>query len=324
MAHLLLTHRLLKIIALVFILAKSHHVHAMQTLSPELSTEFAYLFAHGLGANADYKTFYRFHKVIVPNHRCYAYNGPEVVNCHNNKFNATKVALAQENDIAALEQGLKNDNITPDHKLIGVGVSKGAATLINATATGKFPMIKALVLESPFAHASDIAYNVGWLAQYIPGGWHAAQFFMSNFVYPSYNPGGPHPITCAPLVPNIPILLIHSQKDELIHVNHSRKLYKALVQTGNKNVYLVETERGEHANVLNKQDKVTTPFVNRIIQTFYKKHELPWHEPILNPCDTPISLDHYQPSLELIDGLINRDEPGNFVYNMGKKVFCLS
>lgn len=323
MAHLLLTHRLLKIITLAFILAKSDCMHAMQTVPSEPTSQFSYLFAHGLGANADYKTFYRFHKVIVPGHHCYAYNGPEVVYSYNNKFDPTKVVLAQENDIAALEQGLKKDNVTLDHKLIGVGVSKGAATLINAVATEKFPMIKALVLESPFAHASDVAYNVGWLAQYIPGGWHAAQFFMSNFVYPSYNPNGPHPITCAPLVPNIPILLIHSQKDQLIHVNHSRKLYKALVQTGNKNVYLVETDEGEHANVLNKQDKVTTHLVNRIIQTFYKKHELPWHEPILNPCDTPISLDPYQPSLEFIDDLINQDEPGNFAYNMSKKLFCL-
>jgi predicted esterase len=288
------------------------------SLYAELKTnvyDYNYLFVHGLSGSPKNKNHYINYRVILPSYTCYAYSGPEL---ENDRFVAKKVCLGQDGDIKKLETGLKNDAVSSEHKLIGVGVSKGAATLINAVATGRFPMIKALVLEGSFAHATDIAYHLGRISQYIPGGRTAIGLIMKHFVYPSYKLHGKQPITSAPSVPHIPILLIHSKQDHLIPINHSRKLYKALIQAGNKNVYLVEADRGEHAYILNSFDITQTTWLCRLIHLFYQRHNLPYDKSIVESSNIKIDLAQFQPSLKEINARIKRDEPGNFAYNICK------
>lgn len=277
--------------------------------------DYNYLFAHGLGGSSKNKDHFIGYRVILPNYNCYAYDGPEL---ENNRFVAKKVCLGQDEDIKKLEIGLKNDGISSEHKLVGVGGSKGAATLINAVSTGRFPMIKALVLEGSFADATDIAYHLGRIPQYIPGGKKAIGLIMKHFIYPSYKIHGIQPIKSAASVPHIPILLIHSKQDHLIPINHSRKLYKALVQAGNNNVYLVEAERGEHAYILNNFDTTQTTLICRLIQLFYQRHNLPYDKSIVESSNIKIDFAQFQPSLKEINARIKRDEPGCFAYNICK------
>lgn len=277
--------------------------------------DYHYLYAHGLGGSPKHKEHYKSFRVILPDYKCLAYSGPEL---EKNRFNGKKACLGQEGDIKKLEAGLKNDGISSDEKLIGVGISKGAATLINALGTGRFPMIKALVLEAPFAHAADVAYHLARFTQYLPGGKRLANLIMKKLMYPAFSSRGLHPITSAPRAPHIPILLIHSRQDHLIPVNHSRKLYKALVQAGNKNVYLVETEFGEHSYVFNTIYHKQASWLSKLIQTFYQQHGLPYDSTIIESEATKIDLEKFQPTLKEIDARINREEPGNFAYNISK------
>lgn len=284
--------------------------------------QISYLFAHGLGGDAQQCWHYQETAVILgtqnsPNlcdyhgSLCYTYNGPEVSGGQNN------VVLAQEDDIEALYKGLESDNVREN--LVGVGVSKGAATLINAVATGKFPTITALVLESPFCNANEVGYNVAYPLQYIPAGQNSVACAMESIVFPKYKSDGIQPITSAPNAPHIPILLFHSKQDALIPVNHSRKLYREFLKAGNQDVYLIETENGSHANILTNNVEQEHPGLQRtfmvikIIQTFYKKYNLPYAELFY---DKTIDLADYQPTLEEIEEKINVDEPGSFVSNI--------
>lgn len=275
-----------------------------------------YFFAHGLGGCALNKHGYT--KLFLPQYPCYAYNGPEIIN----GFDAKKVVLGQENDIAALEDGLKLMNQeTANKPFVGFGVSKGAATWINAAAKLKPANLKALVLESPFADANDEAYDVGkkeYGLEYVPFGREIATYFMKK-MYPGYNPDGPQPITSIKHLPIIPIMLIHSEEDKLIHVNHSRRLYRELIKDGRTNVYLVEIANGEHADLLgnfwpkNDDDEELLDYL-KPVHAFYKEYNLPYDQELASDA----TLSNYQPSLEEITEKIESIEQSETLYHCVK------
>lgn len=281
-------------------------VVAIQIISNSIHANHDYLFVHGLGGDHTQYVHYLNNHVILGK-PCYAYDGPEI------SLDFSCVALGQKSDINAILKGLNRDNAL-DKSLIGVGVSKGASTLINAVATNNFSNIKALVLESPFCNANDVGYNVAYPLQLIPGGYSCIKTGM-ELRYPNYQSNGLQPITSAKKIsPSLPIFIFHSQQDGLIPVYHSRKLYRELLLSGNMNVYLVETKTGRHAGILTDENKDEKQKTLEALHAFYKQYNLPFNPKFINPAT---NLHDYQPSLDDIEKLIASQEPGSFITNIG-------
>lgn len=268
----------------------------------------AYFFAHGLGGNGNQKGYCSWNKIFLPDYPCYAYHGPEAVN----GFDAKKVVLGQEDDIAALGEGLKAMNLDNGGKpFIGFGISKGAATWINAAAALQPSNLQALVLESPFADANEEAYEVG--KQFglgcITFGESTAVLAVKN-MHPRYNPKGPQPIKSIREIPIIPLILIHSEEDELIHVNHSRKLYRELIKDGRTNVHLVEVPSGRHAQIFVDNTRKGQLSYLKPLHAFYKAYNLPYDPELADN----VTLKNYQPSLEEITEKIESVEKTETFY----------
>ncbi len=258
------------------------------TFCQDNEKEFNYLFVHGLGGDRNQIRPYIDYKVIKKGIACHSFNGPEV-----NEGSFFKSCLGQEDDIEQISDGITDKNIS--NPLIGVGVSKGAATLINTVGSQAIPNIKALVLESPFANASEVVRNHK-LARYSALGFLFGGDRLAKWSFPNYKPDGIQPIKVVNKIPrDVPIMIFHSKKDALIDIEHSRKLYLELIKENRDNVYLIETEDGDHANVIWNQTRKNL-FILNVIHEFYKKYNLPYCPELIKNID----LKKFQPSLKEI------------------------
>lgn len=217
------------------------------------STRHITLFSHGLGGNhqqafyysKDYSDQYLFGKYIT-------FNFLDAI--RGNK----EVNLGQQKDIDTLatqhQQIITNKS---QEKTILFGVSRGGAAAINylATASNKRrENIAALIIESSYDHISTVVEHKLGNASYIPG-LKTIGLSCVKFLYPSYDKNGIHPIEVVKYLPkDIPIIFIHSQKDSLIPINASRRLYKKLKQQGHQKLYLIELNYGAHAQILWSRD----------------------------------------------------------------------
>lgn len=258
---------------------------------------YAYLFAHGLGGNIHQQEYYNQYGIIYDALPSFAYNAPEVLGGN------AAVNLGQEGDIKTLCQ-INAD--AHDKYIIGVGVSKGAAGLINAA--HRIKNLKALILESPFASANNVFHNhpaarytgIRFLGSSVTA-------WAGNKMFPGYNRHGIQPIDTIHTIPaDITVIFLHSKQDSLISVNESRKLYikrvKALKKAGlPNNTYLIETDEGMHANVIWANNK-NAHSVPRIINTIMHHAGLP-HNPALV---TDIDITTYQPTVKTVKKLIKK------------------
>lgn len=185
-------------------------------------------------------------------------------------------SLGQEGDIARLKRVVE---LFPDESVVGMGVSRGAATWI--TMLGSYPdlgkKIKALILESPFASTSDIAVH---MAGDIPVISRLIAAIASYILLAEHNLFGIQPIKVIENVPTtIPIMIVHSHEDRLIPMSHARRLYHALKKQRRNNVHLLELKHGPHGNILWAHDG---SFYQRSVHTFCKKYGLPYNEDLVD------------------------------------------
>ena len=224
------------LLAIVIIAPSIFMAHGLTPKKP------VYIFTHGLWDDPSQANYFLKYGVIPKDAKWYAPPGLELKGWPPHFW---KSALAQEADVEALREfcaSLEADQI------IGIGVSKGASTWINAAA--RIPNLKALILESPFTTAHEVFDNVrkkyvGWL----PG----SAWMMSKLtkLFRRYNPAGLHPIDTLALLPkDVPVLIIHSAEDALIPIEHSQRLYQKLVSHGHKNVHFVAVKNGKHARLV--------------------------------------------------------------------------
>jgi len=275
----------------------------LETLSQK--NNFVYLFAHGLGGSEKQAQFYINKKIILDEKNCFSGNGPEVKSVqlvfplgssepHEQAIIAQeKVVLGQDADVDVIKTVIKKipENAEEKNTIIGVGVSKGAATLINAAGVIQDPRLRLLVLESPFADANDVAARLGVITEYIPGG-KAFAGSIAGSMFNAYKRTGMQPITSVKNIPkDVVVILMHSKQDKLISIVHSYKLYNEFVKTGHE-TYLIETETGAHAGVLHGLGGKN---VVRIVHAIYKKLDLPFDASLLS-VDT--DLKKYQPTIE--------------------------
>jgi hypothetical protein len=235
---------------------------------------FVALYAHGLGGNATHGVYYR-EFIGCP---ITGKNGPEW-NCYPS--GPQQSCLAQDSDIQVVREQVEkhaHDNI------ILLGVSKGAATMINTV--GWFACnsphclnaIKAVIIDSPFSNPERVAAHL--VKRYL-GSMGASMRSTFNFLetkmYPNYDPHGITPLKAITqqwhyVDRNMVVVFIHSQMDELISVNDSRLLYRELKKLHFANVYLIEASAGTHANVCWGPHKYE---ILEKLCLIYMKHGLP-------------------------------------------------
>lgn len=259
-----------------------------------------FLFAHGLGENEHQIKDY---KEIIPT--CftgYAFNGPDAYkkSLYPKITKAPPTAFGQEKDIEVITKGIKALN----KKVVGLGVSKGASTWINAAAVEEnIDNIHALVLESPYYNVNKIIHKFWYAdyANYLPKGKELVNALVKK-ILKYYDPYGIQPIYSIKDIKNkdLPIFLIHSQQDQLIPINHSRRLYIEFLRQSFKNVYLIECPTGRHANVLTQDN---THCFKRALNSFYKKFNIPTFEHNLEDLD----IHQFQPTIKEVENRIKQN-----------------
>jgi hypothetical protein len=238
--------------------------------------EFVYIFAHGLGMNSKHVWAYKASGVIPKGCTVLSKDGPEVAK------GLQYSSLGQEKDINIIidqiEEACKQNK---DCKIIGVGVSKGAATWVNTIGTlakqksHYLKNIKALVIESSFTRVQDVAVNS--IPKYLQSACPACVInAILNWKYPNFDTHGSQPIESITqwdgLDKQTVIVFVHSHRDKFIPFEQTKMLFDAASQLEFKNLYLIEAFGGGHANVVCGPDgqKVCSELC-----AIYKKHGLP-------------------------------------------------
>ena len=250
--------------------------------SDNAESNTAFLFVHGLDGSKHQGLYYcnkytnkdgilKQNKYWVMQEPYAFFNFSEVAS-----KNYKEVDLGQAKEMELLHQAYcKTRELLPNHKIAVFGVSRGAATAINWAATYQPSHLCALVLESPFDHIhSIIGYlTKKWKLHWIP---HIHQFSAYIFKkrFPSLDLEGPVPQKTVQKLPlDLPILLIHSHKDELIPLESSRALYVQLCNAGHKKAHFVELSEGKHAQLFKHHD---ADLYHRTVHSFFKRYHLPY------------------------------------------------
>jgi hypothetical protein len=255
------------------------------------------IFAHGLSGNAAQKIYYK--NYLPDGFELIGQNGPEWDNVrYGSAAGARQSCLAQDDDIQVVFRQIASTvEKNPEANIILVGVSKGAATMINTVGwlavnhPGLLQNLKAVILDSPFDTINSVAIELvrnlttnvvgsflGSIAAWFAGHASIAPSVrqIQTTTFPNYNPDGITPIKAvteqwlhAPR--NLPVIIAHSQADELIPVNSSRRLYCILKEHGFENAYLIEVENGPHANIFWGPDSIQ---IVDALCSIYRYHNL--------------------------------------------------
>lgn len=276
-------------------------VHWLNNSSKTPST--IYLYAHGFMATykqaIDMFTCYKYKNCQNPywiiHEPVVLFNFPDAKN--DTDFYRHQVNLGQQLDLERFDYAFKEmQGLFDDKHYVLVGLSRGAATIINYVAMHKPPQVKALVLESPFDNFENIINHIlkkrlhlHWIPLSTQLGLLASQYY-----FPSLNQNGIFPIRAIVSIPvDIPIIFIHSKKDRVISINASRRLYKILRSRGHQHVYLLELNQGRHGFLLEGDDASR---YQKVIHAFYQKYNLPHNQQLAQQGKK--ELENIQPSVD--------------------------
>jgi len=221
-------------------------------------TKTTYIFAHGLGGDNQQARHYKKTtngNLYLLQNTVTSFDFPDA-----QKRNMGASSLAQAPEIACLvDAHNKHTKKNGADDVVWLGVSRGASTLATAMAQYNFEMVKALVMESPFA---CIANNQSSKQK--------QQRVRSQF--PNFDINGVHPIDVMHKIrKDVPILIVCSKHDTLVSPESSIALYKKLIESGHKKSYLLLLERGRHANILWGNEGTV---YRNVVHAFYKEHGL--------------------------------------------------
>jgi predicted alpha/beta hydrolase family esterase len=242
------------------------------------SDEFVTFFAHGLGGDKTQGHYYH----INSNHIGFIEGTLETFN-FKDYLNPRSSCLGQHSDMEVLKSVTLNFN-----KVILVGVSRGAATIVNYLGSQNPEHVMAAVLESPFDSVQTIAQYTASLSN---------SFVFNPDIYTNFDPNGIQPIKVAHHIAlNIPVLLICSRKDTLIPASSTIVLYKKMILAGHKKVHILILDKGRHANILwDEQGSI----YRDVVHAFYKKYGLPYNEEFAKAGAHHFA--HTTPNLEEVD-----------------------
>ncbi len=135
--------------------------------------------------------------------------------------------------------------------------SQGAATALNYVAHYECPTIKTLLLEGTVASGNSAICHavkkrlVGEWAGQLPAAYYWTPY-LAKGGFPAYWPGGKQPIKSIDRIVNTDkvFILMHSTQDPVVSYDDSCALYYGLHKNGNKNTYLVSSDRERHVYLL--------------------------------------------------------------------------
>ncbi len=190
------------------------------------------------------------------------------------RVNFTKTALGQEYEVKGLEsaytQLISRD---PDKKIILMGMSRGASTILNFAAKQQPKNIKAIVIESPFDSTASIVNNILQKCSLdkVPGMQTLGHYLMSAIFW-KHSPNGMQSINFVEKIDkNIPILFICSREDKLVPAQSTVSLYNQLKKSGHERVHIFVAESGKHGRILHGDDGIN---YEKATNAFYKKYGL--------------------------------------------------
>jgi len=205
-------------------------------------------------------------------------------------------SFGQTTDITRLNEAVNkfSQYFIAGEKIIGFGLSRGAATLINMMGTEGNDKIGALILESPFDDLLEVAKNVASQSRLgkIPLLPQAYYQINAKLFYPQYSTKGVQPIKVIDTIDeSVPIIFIHSKEDEKVSINASRRLYIKRKSMGLDNVYLVELDHGPHGEILWFEDGT---LYRNAVHVFLKEYGFTYDPNFADEVD----LKDYQPTVE--------------------------
>ncbi len=246
-----------------------------------------YLFSHGLADT--YKQAYKYAKTYKIGKNTYhnerylidrpfvTFNYPDA--CEGLlRVNRKETSLAQDNEIECLKSKFEKtvqhakEKETNNSEIVIFGLSRGASAALNLMALYNPPLVKALVLESPFDTVGSIIDNkrkqlhLEWLS-------HDAGEYIMETIFRRYNRNGIQPIdVVSDIRKDLPILIVCSKEDPLVPCHSSIKLYQKLKESGHSSAHLFIADHGKHSKILEAQDGDT---YQAVVHAFYEKYGLP-------------------------------------------------
>lgn len=229
--------------------------------------QFTYLFCHGRGQSHLTANHYLASGLIPDKNALHRFNFSDI---KDNVFHPKQCALGQRKDIETLKEVVhhvkKKSSIEHNQEanIILFGVSRGAATIINYAGKEKPTNIKAIIVESPFAHIDDALTSMyGFLSLEL-------KRKIFNYFHSVFDFNAEHPIDFVSQInPSIPVAFICSKADAIVPYESTMRLYKALKNAGHENIHLLVLESGEHARI------TYNAIYKQFTHAFYRKYNLP-------------------------------------------------
>jgi predicted esterase len=186
--------------------------------------------------------------------------------------NREKMYMGHSQDIEILK-----NKINPDTNYILFGFSRGGTTIINYLAQNDALNVKAVILNASPADMLETVNTMQYAIGYKFAPNRATQEYIFNTIFPAYQTGSIPPIEAITTIKNknLPIFIVHSKTDMLVHISSSWQLYLAFLQAGFTDVYLCELESGEHKAYQKSPDKIK--FLQNL-HSFYKKYHFNYNQ----------------------------------------------
>lgn len=274
-----------------------------ETLSKEEASqiptteEVFFLFSHGLWGSEKQATWYvpleksekdDWYLITCP---YFSFNFPDV-KIKNGKIlkgevDKKYVNLGQTLDIKKFIEEYKK--LPKNKKVVLIGQSRGAITIINALATypQEFKNVKAVILESPADDPLNVIKNYYTILKWTP------DFMLKRILswyYPLYDTNAPKPIDLVEKTDkNIPILIIHSNQDEMTPMENVKSLVEKFQKTGHNKVSFLTLEKGLHGKYNcpqkpkeNKECLNDAKIYRGAVHLFYKMNGIPYEQKFID------------------------------------------
>jgi pimeloyl-ACP methyl ester carboxylesterase len=219
----------------------------------------------------------------------YTFNFPDALR----GFDGNQTSLAQENEIQALANEYEK---IKQNKVVLVGMSRGASTILNFLGTRPSNSVIAAVIESPF---DSIIETLNTLCKIAGVYWVPSLIKLTspNLFFGKYDSNGIFPIKVAHNInKDIPLLIIASLEDTLIPAANSASIYQKLRELGHEHVYLLLLNKGSHGFLLENDDALI--YISTV-HAFYKKYNLPYNQTFATQGDA--ILMQCQPTKTIVD-----------------------
>jgi pimeloyl-ACP methyl ester carboxylesterase len=240
-------------------------------------SEIVFIYAHGLGDSQVQarKLYMRKLDDIVENKHWLIdgnvglFDFPDV-SSQPNIYRRELVNLGQEVDIERLHFAYQETiKRIPHAEIVLVGLSRGAATIINYVALYKPEQLKAMVLDSPFDAFDSIINHVKKM-YYLD--WVPLSFARSIMClrFPALEIDGIMPSKTIHLLSlDIPTIFIHSKTDYVVPFESSCALFQALKERGHKHAYFLQLESGRHGLLMRSEQ---APVYESVVHAFFKRY----------------------------------------------------